>query len=357
MKRFLTYSSVLFVLGLIVAINGCKHPLEDEPYPETYKSASGDFDVNFFLVLLQEDGEINFEEDSVWFRAQFNESATWVITIDGLSSGAQKVLSGTGSTIDSAGTFWNGASDNSAFFSKGESFTVTLSFFGNDITKTSAPVAIVEPKQFKGLLVSDFESATEAKGFVVGTDWFKFFDGETPGDGKLESVAYGVYPNDIVWTNSDFEHTLPSPIQGKSYYHMEGQDYADQPNDFFIGGFGHDAQRFGITAPLNETYVNFFLTTNGNTTTKIKLEIPGIGGDLFAKELDVTWTGWRMVSIKLSEFVLAESGPLGAGELIPELVGKISFQLMSGGGEAGNLAEANLDYLIITEYKPFSQND
>lgn len=357
MKRFLTYSSILFVLGLMVAINGCKHPLEDEPYPETYKSASGDLKVNVFSPILQEELEVNFEEDSVWFYGLFTESATWVITIDGLSSGAKKVLSGTGEIIDSTKIFWDGSSDNSAFFSKGESFTVTLSFFGNDITKTSAPVSIIEPKKFNGFLISDFEDGSNFKGFFKGGDWFKFFDGEAPGEGKLESISYGVYPNGIVWTNPTSEHSLPAAIQGNSYYHIEGQDYADQPNDFFIGGFGHNARRIGIKTPLDQTYVNFFLSTNGNKTTRVKLEIPGIGGDLFIKEMDVSWTGWKMVSIKLSEFVLAESGPLGVGELLPELVSKISFQLMSGGGEAGNVAEANIDYLIITEYKPFSQND
>lgn len=294
------------------------------------------------------------QKDTVFFYAELTELTTWKITISGESSGAVKELVGTSKIIDFP--FWNGISDNEYFFRKKEKVSVVLSLIGSNVSQ-SLKLEVGGVPVFPGMiLIGDFEEGDDIQGLVKATagdsdGWFQFFDVE----GDDEEISYGLGPNKIIY-NQPSKASIPvKSIQGNSYFHLRGDDNSVKPSPFFIGGFGHDAVTYGLPdKPLNEIFINFYANSNGNRTTKLVVELAGINGDLFTKEIGVDWDGWKLISVRLSDFVLTTAGDTGIGKLLPTVLKQMKFAIHSG-GTAGNIAEINIDYVNFTINSPFKQ--
>lgn len=297
------------------------------------------------------------QRDTVFFYAELSEASTWEITIKGIQSGAEKKLVGTSKIIDFP--YWVGESDNIYFFRKDEVVQATLSLIGSSVSK-SIDMSVEETRLFPNvLLIADFEKGEAGKGVVRGAaapgdpdGWFQYFD--VAGDN--EEISYGLGPNEIVVAQPSKVSSPVQSIQGNSYFHLRGDDNSVKPSPFFIGGMGHTPVSYGLkdSIPMDDIFINLYLNSNGNKTTKFIIELAGINGDLFTKEMLIDWEDWRLISVRLSDFVLSTAGKTGIGNIIPSQLKQMKFAIHSG-GTAGNIAEVNIDYVTFTFGSPFKQ--
>lgn len=334
--------------------------------PEDLEVVGNSFDIEFENTLLEDEEVVDFSnslmenyiQDTVFFNATLSDSVTWQLTIKGEKSGAIKTLIGTGYTFNNA--YWVGESENIAFFSKGEVVTITLSFIGikKKIVRT---LEFGSPRLFPDvILVTDFELQTDIQGIVKSTEddadgWFEYFDETGSKEGISRGIGPKIGPQNIIILKPELASVPVKSIQGDGYFHIRGKDYSVMPSPFFIGGFGHDAITYGLplTDPSN-VYLNFYANPNGNRTTKLVIELSGIGGDLFTKEIGVDWDGWKLISVRLSDFSLNIGGVIGTKEILTPQLKQMKFAIHSG-NVAGNLAEINIDYVTFTVGKPFKQ--
>ncbi len=360
----------LLILGFIFFMTSCSER-DDSVFGPKYISAPSDLEVignDFEIIRLGDESEEDLSEitfydstnvdsvfNPVYFKTELSDSVTWKFTVTGLSSGAVKTIIGTNKFINDAK--WSGASDNIYFFKREEDIRIVLSFIGIDMTVTRV-VRLKRPKLFPGaFLVADFEFDPKGQAIVKGSagdpdGWFDFFDT----DGEDETISKGIGPDNIVVAQPSKASTPVEAIQGSGYYHLRGEDNSVKPSPFFIGGMGHDAVVYGLPSlDPSEVFLNFYATSNGNKTTKLIVELAGFGGDLFTKEIQVDWDGWKLISVRLSNFALTTSGEIGTGEILTPLLEQMKFAIHSGRGNAGSIAEINIDYVTFTVGKPFRQ--
>lgn len=338
------YWIFFFSLSFLVA---CIKEDPNVPATQRYVSASKDFRVNKFDLSLPDASAIDFSKDSLGFEADFNEEVTWTITIK--SKLAIKVISGTSKSLDPKQIYWDGASDNVYFFNPDEPLSIQISFLGSDVVLNENKYKVGKSKVFHKnkitTVVADFELATNDNESVIFQKdainiFFDPFEGiSTKNDGFiLDSVS-----------------TFPRVPQGKRYIYLHGKDILGAAGSFYIGGFNNSSKSFLLKSkPLDQVYINFLANSNGNKTTKLIIELTGVGGDEFRAEKNVTWDGWRMVSIKLSDFTQSTSGALGTAKILPAALKQVAFQIHSGGGP-GREAKAFIDYICFTYDAPFSQ--
>lgn len=365
----------LLIIGVVLTLSSCSKK-DDSVFGPKYISAPSDLEVvgnTFEVIEVGSEFEIDLpiisfydsqNPDSdlipVAIKTELSDSVTWIVTITDLVTEAKKTIVGTSKFVNA---IWTGNSDNINFFSAKKSGTsdknlkIELSFIGIDkkVTKT---LIFEKPKLFKDvILVADFEENGQAivKGSVGDPDgWFDFFDT----DGEDETISHGVGPDKIVVASGQQSKTSTpvKSIQGQGYYHLRGDDNSVKPSPFFIGGMGHDAVVYGLPSiSTNEVFLNFYANSNGNKTTKLVVELAGFGGDLFTKEIPVNWDGWKLISVRLSDFALTTSGKIGTGEILTPLLEQMKFAIHSGRGVAGSIAEINIDYVTFTIGKPFRQ--
>lgn len=343
-----TLVSALFLLA------GCK---EDPSIPKSnpFVSASPSFQVLSVSTNKDANKNLDFERDSLKFTAEFSEPVSWTITVEANGKAnqvASRIINGTSQSINPLDVFFNGSSDNVYFFKKGEVLDVTLSFLGADTTVVLEGFTIVETRDFKATsrLIIDCQTGSDSKALLNDeSDVNLFFDT----DGEDEEIERGRFVR-----SSDIKlKTVPESVEGDRFIYLRGRDVPGKPGSFFIGGFNHAPRNFGLDGSVDETFLNFYANSNGNTTTKIVIEILGVGGDAFRVEKDVTWTGWRLVSIRLSDFVSSNTAPFGTGVISPNTMSDIAFQIHSGNGIVGNEAEIMFDYVTFTKGAPFSQSN
>lgn len=348
-----------------------KYPDPDLARSEKYVRATENFEIESFESNLTSDS-ISFPKESVVFKAEFNEEVSWTITITGKASPedhAIKVFKGTSMIIDSSLASWDGASDNIYFFKKDEYLNIKLEILGSDKVREWDSYYVSSPKDFNAkdnvIVLLNFEGS----GALINEPGsvFTFFDTENKSE-FIDSLAF-VGSDALVRSNCDNldgaidcstlelgKGNIPTPVEGNGLIYVRGKDIVGQPNSFFIGGFNHSPSIYGLDAPLDSIYLNFYANSWGNKTTKLSIELEGIGGDIFKSEKNITWSGWKLVSIKLSDMVLGTAGTLGTGVMIPKALKKLGIQIHSGDGP-GKEAEMLIDYVCFTYGAPFRQSN
>ena len=292
------------------------------------------------------------------FDAELSEEVSWTITITGMSHPkdfAQKVIKGTSKVLDPSKVVWDGSSDNIYFFKPNEAVNVKVSFLGSDSVITNTTYKIGVTKKFNGVngntVVLDFESTGPDALVTSPANVFSFFDTDTKSE-YLDSVKF---VGNEVNANKNGK-PLPTPVQGKGLIYLRGQDIVGEPSSFFVGGFNAADKDFKLdkTKSNDEIYFNFYANSNGNKTTKVVILLNGIGGDQFKIERVITWTGWKLVSAKLSDFIQSTAGALGTGKISPESLKRFNVEIHSGNGP-GKEVEVAVDYICFTYGSPFSQ--
>lgn len=300
--------------------------------------------------------------DTARFSAKFNEVVSWTITIKSLDRpelGPVKVIKGTSDELKTSEVFWLGDSDNVYFFSLNEKVEATLSVLGTEEVFKITDLNVAFPQAFEGVLITDFDENADSPTVVQSVDDINLFFQDNPINEEIVSGKF-TNPDEINALNEVEDPSsadAPDLVQGPGYVYLKGQDNVAQISPFFIGGINNSALNFGLDGLPEDWYFNFLATSNGNRNTRIVVDIAGTGGDLFNATRDVTWSGWRLVSVRLSDFIQSTSGALGGNGLVPASIKTVTIGMHSGGGIPGNKAELALDFLIFTKGGPFNQKN
>ncbi|MFM7024083.1 MAG: hypothetical protein ACKOXB_14015 [Flavobacteriales bacterium] len=341
-------SKVAVLLLSAVVFNGCHK--KDTLGPEVCPSAEFKITTPFSLNLTS----VNPATDKLTMKAGFSEEIEWWITIKG-GSGATKSYHG---TSDSLNIDYYGNSENDIFF-KAEQCEVKFELAcghteGNatkSFTYTSMPT--IHNPNF-GFLLNDF-------------------------DGK---PATGAYSTSGGWGNDDNKEVVkvnnitvdPSPQGGKAMmYYGNAKDSITVPRIklWYYGGFSSSIasqiaalkNTYGVTDP-NRLYLNMYVrgyaTDYPNTQLQLSLEglkeitESGTVAEFKNYNLNLDWDGWKMVSIKFSEFVNLHAFPSTYNAATNSNITNLGFGL-GAGPEQNHHAKALLDFLIITIDAPYKE--
>jgi hypothetical protein len=320
----------LFLLPLLLA--GCRKEKDifDGPSLE---------DLNKSFALLQ---PFECNKDSVAFgigetaifSAKFNKTVQWHIDIRGTESRAHKVISGQGNEIKAAEATWNGSTTFFPMF-RNEACLATLHVNGVNDSFT-VPVKIRSVKKNGGLLISEFESG-------LPSAWTRFV--QSGANMELAAKTDSLAP------------------QGKSYLSMAGTvswDWLTVMLDFPATAYG------ASTLPLNTNpdavYFNCLIYGVPGTNPSLVLfqfkedenadgVINGNTEDQYDLQVNVNWSGWKLVSIKYADIPSLSNGqpatPKGNSKHNPDKIGKISVLHLAD--PKGGFAAAKVDYILFTD--------
>jgi hypothetical protein len=298
--------TILF-LGIIFFAS-CKRAKEEFVGPSICPSSNFKIESSFNHVST-----INLASSSMAFTASFNEVVDWTVTIKGQTSKSIKRFSGRSKDINQT---WYGEPDTAIFF-KAEVCDVILKIACQEERKSN--FTITSQSGFTNmpntLLINNFEGGGAA------TTW----------------GGYGDEQNDITFNGVVASPSDPSP-QGGGYYLLEGDSSA--PSYYFGGCFSNNfAMPSGWTDP-SQVYMNIFLNSDGLTNSEVQVTLMGGNGVTYRKA--IAWTGWKLLSFKLSEIEIQN----------PTTVTSLDIGLGSSPNK-GASSTAKMDFVIFTYGKPF----
>lgn len=271
----------------------------------------------------------------VTFSAKFNKLVNWTITITGQYSNARKILTGISRTIDVTNGTWNGSTTVFPMF---RNEPVKAALFIENVQDTFRLTSVIKQiKNNPGVTIADFEN-----GFNTG--WVKFIQSGAKMDFTIKS-------------------DLLAP-QGLKYLNMAGEVNWD----WLIGMIDFPASAYGTgnTFPLpsnpdgiyfncliygvqgtNETLVLFQFKEDENGDGTIDPN----SDDEYDYQINVNWTGWKLISVKYSDLPCLSNGqpttPKGNAQHNPDKIGKIS--MLDLANPADGYASCKIDYIIFTE--------
>lgn len=292
--------------------------------------------------------------DSVFFRAYFGQTVEWQVKLVGQSSSAVKVFNGVSVALDSTNTKWKGTTDNQTFFRTGETVIAELSIRG--ATKTYYDTLVIGREinyiGFQGgIMVSNFNL-------------------------PFSGASSGAYPPEAGKTFADFTYiTIDQTFDFKA---LEGSgtvkyDGEDLENKSFIGGIyiqnPNDANTslpvvYSIDSLIDpsKVWINLFIYGVPNSSSQIDLAVkeldqqpgtPVTNGDIWRFRFVMNWTGWKLVSVRYSDFTLTADSRGGNNKREP---GKFNqFQLNAGPNPnlPGGKVQFYADFMTVTFGKPF----
>jgi hypothetical protein len=323
------------VISSIALLFSCRKTSEDFDGPDL-NDLYGSFQVMEDFKCSKD--SVNFGiGQTAYFTAKTSKMVDWEIHIKGLTSGAEKIISGKSKVIDINNALWNGSTTNFPMF-KNEKCAARLIFPTEQDTLYDT-VKIIGTKVNPGFLVADFES-----GFNTG--WTTF----------IQSGA-----------NMSFQISSTPPVpQANNYYNMAGT----VAWDWLIGLIEFPSTAYGLTHyPLNtnpnNVYFNVLVWGEPGITNALLLfqfrEDDNNNGtfesateDEYDYELPVNWTGWKLISVKYTDLVTLVNGapgiPKGNKQHNPDRLLKVS--LLHLANPTTGFSKSKMDYLIFTENAP-----
>lgn len=322
MSTIMRKSYYSFIAIMLFVLCSCKHDeFGDFQGEQLCPSAEFEFEKEFAINKTN----IDFKNgDSLVFSAIMNEPVSWTIKIEGKQSGATKSFKGSEREINLVWKY--GRSDTTSVFFTDEECSVTF-----DIPCVEALnqiiTANITANTFEnfGTLVSDFEGNGQA---VAG--WYSYVS---------DTALSALIDSSVIKTNT------PSP-QGGNYHVYSAQAITGAPVSV-IGG--HGTGGFSIDPTWNnpeEVYMNFYINGDGTTVNGSITLIPNNADPVGRYAFQVTWTGWRMLSIPLSDFTNTEVENF---TLAPEQIGSFELTVTSGQGPTLSKLSHLIDFVIFTE--------
>lgn len=316
------------ILGFLVLIACRKKELNKTEGPNL-TDVYGDFAVITNLAPSQTNVDFSIGQ-SVYFTCELSKISNWKLSIVGLTSGAEKIITGIGKKLDVSSALWNGSTTKFPMF-KAESCLVTLTFPGEADTLTTN-VTVVQPKVNAGFVIADFES-----GWV--SSWTTFIQSGAGMDFNIK-------------TNS------LSPQQN-AYYHMEGTVNWD----WLVGLVDFNASAYGATTiPLSSNGDNLYFNAlvygaPGLPNSRVLFRFDedenqngsfnSTNEDQYGLEIIVDWEGWKLISAKYSDIT---GNGKGGNVHNPDKLNKVSVLHLAN--PSSGLAKSGIDYLIFTENGP-----
>ena len=371
MKFTTVYKSIVITALSTLVLAACTRSSKEEaflgpkvlPAPEGF-AIQGD---SLGFKFTNSGTSVDFLTGTSYLESKFSSEVTWKVAIVSRANGAVKTLTGTSATLDNVTCPWNGESDY-LLFSNGDSCDANLTITGyadaaNVLKKTSKSFVIGKSKDYEKVInginnhtIVDFEPSPGAPGLTV------------PYSDAMDSpfISKSEY--------SDRAH-------GKYSLYCAGNDLS---NNGYIGGLDM-IKLVGLVGLVKETnandvYLNMYVKGFGKMNTGLTLlfyELDSLhvdnpksiaGGlaipegswaglaksnDKWIKQINVDWIGWKLVSVKYSEFKKPNTdGCNGNCTLEPHKMRGMSIGLDSYPA-TGFPAEFAVDNFVITEGGPF----
>lgn len=323
MKKF----TLLLIAGTMLL--ACRKKEVDKIDGPDLADVYGTFEVLSALGVSQSSVDFSTGQ-TVYFTCETSTIKEWTISITGQSSGANKIITGTGKTVDASNAKWDGSTTNFPMF-KAETCDVMLTFSGEADTLYTT-VTVAAPKVNPGFLIADFES-----GWNSG--WSTFIQSGASMDFSIKTDS-------------------TSPQEG-SYYNMQGTVNWD----WLIGLVDFNAQAYGSpTLPLTDNAGNLYFNVliygapgYPNSLVLLRFDededengtFSDASEDEYSLEITVDWVGWKLVSLKYSDL---EGNGSGNGVHNPDKINKVSVLHLAN--PASGFAKSGIDYLIFTENAP-----
>jgi hypothetical protein len=340
-----------FIIGLVVAtivFFSCKREKKEFIGPELGIASSNFQIVDAFVIS---DEAIDFGTDSNWFKATFNEHVSWEVNVKGLQSKATKTFKGTSKFIDRTNSEWTGGHSGQYFFLPGEQIVSELTVFGITEKWYDTSTVVAEKKQYGSDVIVWWDmNVIGVAAHGIGAYWFDFYDGDAP----TPTVGVGERLLDKI---ENSPRTDNDPIQG-IYRSIEGKDGLGASN-YYIGGCGNSplSSQTGFNESLDNIYLNIYLRRRTNTTgTTIGLSSTNASSQLSEISYNVgeiTWEGWKLVSIRLSDMPLKAGNPPFDPTRITNFFANL--QIVSGPGV--DQTGIDIDFITITKGGPFNPNN
>ena len=251
----------------------------------------GEFEVIQQFKITNKNPSFSSNEQ-VGFHCEFNKPVQWNIYIQGLSTSANREITGFSNIIDSNIIVWSGGPSQVPFFSE-EVCSIELTF-ENETEIFRDTITIVSAKTYdNGIWFEDFEDGIPVEGLVYYN---------TDGGGMTFSVA-----------NDD-------ALLGNSYFKMGGRvnwDWAlgnlDLPLN--INNVSQTADNLyiniGILSDIQDLHTGQFINIliSEETETPFNENLDNNASDLFESTMEVykmkvpvDWNGWQLKSFRYSDF-------------------------------------------------------
>ena len=279
---------LILFLGLVCFLHSCTKKEFEGPSIDILYS---DFEVIEPLKIINKNPSFSSNEQ-VSFHCEFNKPVQWKIAIMGLSTSANRQITGFSNLIDSNIIVWKGGPSQVPFFSE-EVCAIELTF-ENETDTLRDTINIVSAKTYEnGVWFEDFEDGLPVNGLVYYN---------TDGGGMTFSVA-----------NDD-------ALLGNSYFKMGGRVNWDWPlgnldlplNITNVGQASDDLYiNIGILSDLQDLHTGQFINILISEETDIPFNdnLDNNASDLFESTMEVykikvpvDWNGWKLKSFRYSDF-------------------------------------------------------
>jgi hypothetical protein len=326
MKKF----TLLLITGTLL-LTACRKKEAGKMDGPDLTNIYGTFEV--VTTLTPSQSSVDFSAgQTVYFTCETSIIKEWTISITGQTSGATKIITGTGKVLNASNALWNGSTTNFPMF-KAETCDVMLTFTGETDTLHTT-VTVTAPKVNPGFLIADFET-----GWNSG--WSTFIQSGASMDFNIKT-----------------DTTSP---QANSYYNMQGTVNWD----WLIGLVDFKASAYGSpTLPLTDNAGNLYFNVliygapgYPNSLVLLRFDedenqdgtFTDNSEDQYSLEVPVSWVGWKLVSLKYSDL---EGTGNGNSVHNPDRLNKVSVLHLAN--PASGFAKSGIDYLIFTENAPLN---
>ncbi|MES2388839.1 MAG: hypothetical protein V4543_12630 [Bacteroidota bacterium] len=289
--------------------------------------------------------------DKAWFTAKFSRNESWHLRLLGNVSLAEFTIDGKGTEIAAWNSTWDGSTTKFPVFQSSEQVLAFVSFDDTSLI-LSTTVFLKKartPDLTNAVLLSDFEG-TNLPAFprLIQAD---------------DSVNFG-QSNEV------------RAAQGSFYYSLTGVE-APYRKDYFIGYVqfpaslkGQNTTHYNLIDRADSVWFNVFVYGAGRANTQLAIQFqeddvfPFEGTydsdieDQSAYNLQVTWTGWKLVSFRYSETLYGDNqrgaGKNGNRVHEPNKISNVQFSLITNPpGHAAGQAVASIDFPVFTIGAPF----
>ncbi len=367
---------LLFFLSLLLS---CER--NTEAIGPEYKIPSADFKMLNAFSAAQNNIDFSISSEQI-FTASFSENVSWFVNLKGSKSGAKKSISGFSKELNMANCKWNGNHDDLYFFRSGETVVATLTFLGSTLSFTDT-FNLVTARSWnipgKIIPVLNFESG-------ASTFDYQFYDGPSdkyPTYKVTYSVKNGVQSDMFSGLNNSIQSVLKNvsgdtiqgfprgSIEGEKLYRFAGKDgvyNGDGYSDYFIGGAGMGkVGYYALSSDPDQVYFNIYVFGTGDPNSKLVINFneddDGNGNadagnqsenyilyeDEYAYGIQVSWEGWKLISVKYDDLELSADGAkakYGNKKKEPHKIAKMGFVLLST--KKGDQANVNFDFPVFT---------
>ncbi|MDG1260276.1 MAG: hypothetical protein P8H59_06545 [Flavobacteriales bacterium] len=348
-------NALILICVAFVAFVGCR---KDEIEGPELQDIFGEFDV--FESLTADSETVNFENgEMITFSAQLSIRTDWVITVEGMTSGARYEIEGRERDIQGDVATWNGRITFAPLFSTEDVKTyMTFVNYPDTLWGDTITVEGVKPEALVDVLISDFST---------GNGWGSFAEAAATN----QQLTGSYFVQNPLNPEPDFIQVF-SP-EGEGHWRMT---YLNN-NSIFICGANILAEQsqqaetspyfeLGTTNPDN-VYINMLIHGFGDGNTRMSIglqEDDNLDGayDRFTEgtyntELVVDWVGWKVVSIPLSSFNISTVGGFGnidgTGNQDIDRILSVEFLLLAAEGSTGFVGYG-MDYCNFTRYTPWN---